>query len=480
MATKLFLRSTTGNGIGAFKDMLSAAGAGSTTGVVNSAASGTEIQWTATAGGAVLEWISGRVPSGGFTLAGTMTFSVWCHESNAQANCGARARVFKRTAAGSESEIAGGPWNDGVEFGTAAAEMVWTGAPTSTAFAENDRIIVRIYITNIGTMGGSRTCTLTYNAADAATGDSFFQINETVAFKSEAQSAAPGISTETDAALGLGAAMGAGRAEETDAALARTGAYALAAGRADETDAALATTSTTARAPGLATELDASVSPGGTMALAAGRADEADAALAPVATTSRSAERGEESDEALAPGALAARAPGPCSSTEEALALGQSMGPGISLEVDAALALDAGSTNTHGRADETDAALAPGATLIREAGLAAEADVALFLAAMQARYPGVAEETDAALPLQAGGQSIASEEVDEALGPGGLMGWTPGISTELDLALALTMSGLISPPPDGRSSEVVARSRGADVTWPDRASVVGFGADRSS
>lgn len=139
MATKLFLRNTAANGIGTFFDMLATAGAGSATGVVNSAASGTQIQWTRTAGGTVLEYISGRVPAGGFTLSGTMTFSIWAHESNAQANCGARARVFKRAANGTVTEIAGGPWNDGVEFGTSAAEMTWTGTPTSTAFAEDDR-----------------------------------------------------------------------------------------------------------------------------------------------------------------------------------------------------------------------------------------------------------------------------------------------------------------------------------------------------
>lgn len=192
MATKLFLRTSTANAIGTFRDMLTTAGdVGTDTAVVNTAASGTQIQWTHTTGGAVAEWISGRVPAGGFTLSGTMTFSIWAHESNMNANCGARARVFKRTAAGSESEIGGGPWNDGVEFGTAAAEMVWTGTPTSTAFDENDRIIVRYYITNIGTMASGHTCTLTYSGPDATTGDSFFQINENVTFKGETFPAEP-------------------------------------------------------------------------------------------------------------------------------------------------------------------------------------------------------------------------------------------------------------------------------------------------
>lgn len=185
MATKLFLRETTGSGIGAFRDMLTTAGAGVTTGVVNTAVAGTQIQWTKTAGGAVLEWISGRVPAGGFTLAGTMSFSIWALENNMSANAGARVRVFKRTGAGVETEVLGGPYNDGVEFGTTATEMTWTGAPTSTAFAENDRLIVRYYITNVGVMGGGFTCTISYDSADAATGDSFFQINENVTFKLE-------------------------------------------------------------------------------------------------------------------------------------------------------------------------------------------------------------------------------------------------------------------------------------------------------
>jgi hypothetical protein len=186
MATKLFLRSTAGNAIGNYYDMVTTAGSSAVEAIVNTAASGTQIQWTRTAGGTVLEFISGRVPSGGFTLSGTMSFSIWASENNMSANAGARARVFKRAANGTETEVGGGPYDDGVEFSTPnIAEMTWTGTPTSTAFAENDRIVVRYYITNVGTMAGDYTCRLTYDAADAATGDSFFQINENVTFKAE-------------------------------------------------------------------------------------------------------------------------------------------------------------------------------------------------------------------------------------------------------------------------------------------------------
>lgn len=165
--------------------MLTAAGAGSTTAVVNTVASGTEIQWTQTAGGTLIQWISGRAPVGGFTLT-TTDISIWAHESGTAANAGGRYRVFKRTAAGVESELGGGPFDDGVEFTKSTpTEMTWLGNVTDTAFAEDDRILVKVYITNVGVMGGGLTCTLTYNGADAATGDAFLNIAETVTFKPE-------------------------------------------------------------------------------------------------------------------------------------------------------------------------------------------------------------------------------------------------------------------------------------------------------
>jgi len=207
VATKLYLRNAqthglTPSGDTTWYDMATTAGASVDTGVVNTAGSGTEIQWTKTAGGSTIAWISGRVPSGGFTLTST-DVDLWAQESNGQANCGGRYRVFKRASNGTITEVGGGPFNDGVEFGTSAASMTWTGNVTDTAFAEDDRILVRFYITNVGTMGSGRTCTMSFNAADAATGDSFFNIAETVSFKANAdpQQADPGLGGVTIAGL---------------------------------------------------------------------------------------------------------------------------------------------------------------------------------------------------------------------------------------------------------------------------------------
>jgi hypothetical protein len=189
MATKLILHETKSTGQGVLRDMLAGSqGPSLQSGVVTEVASGTQIQWTKTAGGEALEWVSGRVPSGGFTLSGTMTFNLWAKENNTNNNCGVRARVFKRDPTGTETEIGSG-YNFGspTELTTTMAVKNWTGAPTSTAFNEDDRIVVRFYIINVGTMG-SQTSTCDYDGTTGGSdGDSFFQINENVTFKAEAQ-----------------------------------------------------------------------------------------------------------------------------------------------------------------------------------------------------------------------------------------------------------------------------------------------------
>lgn len=164
--------------------MLAVAGAGSTTAATTTTAGGTEIQWTQTAGGSELLFVSGRVPAGGFTLT-TTDISLWCHESGTAVNTGGAYRIFKRAADTTETELGGGLYSDGVEFTkTTPTEMTWVGNPTDTAFAENDRILLKIKAAAVGAMGAG-TVTLTFNAADAATGDSFFNIAETVTFKAE-------------------------------------------------------------------------------------------------------------------------------------------------------------------------------------------------------------------------------------------------------------------------------------------------------
>lgn len=192
MATKLFIRQTTANktGVAGRFDLCVPAGAAAVEATVNTVASGTEIQWTATAGGQVLEWISPPLAAG-FTLAttDTMTFNIWARESNMSANIGGRARVFKLPVAGGAlAELPGGPYDDGIEFGTADAAMNWTGVVSANqTFVEGDRIVVRYYITNVGVMAAGFTGILSYDGPTAAAdGDSWFQLNNNVTFQTEA------------------------------------------------------------------------------------------------------------------------------------------------------------------------------------------------------------------------------------------------------------------------------------------------------
>ena len=186
MATTLYLRATSTNNIGTFFDVSTSAGSSTTTtGVVNTTGSGTNIQWTQTAGGTLLEWVSGRSPSGGWTFAGSATILINALESAIQANAGPRLRLYRRSTAGSETEVTGSPWDKGVEFTTTNAAISWSFTPTSIAFAEDERLIIRVFITNVGTMGNSRTCTIKYDGTTANLADTNLLLTETVTFKAE-------------------------------------------------------------------------------------------------------------------------------------------------------------------------------------------------------------------------------------------------------------------------------------------------------
>lgn len=162
----LYLRSTTVNGISGFLDLLPARGAGLATAVVNTTASGSDIPWTLTAGGAVAEWISPRIARSvaEFTSASPWPLcALYVGESAGQANAQVRARLWKRNLAGTETLI-WGPEDMGRELSTSALQLESFGTNRMTAsFDEDDRIVLRLYCHNFGTMGSGRTCTLRYD-----------------------------------------------------------------------------------------------------------------------------------------------------------------------------------------------------------------------------------------------------------------------------------------------------------------------------
>jgi hypothetical protein len=162
--TLLHLRNTQTNGISiggvACYDLLTTLGSAPDTAVVNATASGTDIQFTKTAGGSALWFITGRVPSGGWTIENS-DIALWLFSSAATVNAGGRYRLHKWSA-GTLTLITGSPFDDGVEIDTVEALYEWAGNVTDTALAENDRLVLELDITNVGTMA-SGTVTLMFN-----------------------------------------------------------------------------------------------------------------------------------------------------------------------------------------------------------------------------------------------------------------------------------------------------------------------------
>ena len=210
LSTILFLRNTQDNAIGAtYYDMLTQYGIVTDTATVNSTLAGTEIQWTKTAGGSVIQWISGRTPAAGFRLQNA-DISMWAKDDSGLTNIGGRYRIFKRAADTTETELGGGPFDLGSEFTTSLVEYVWTGDVTDTDFVENDRILLKAYITNIGIMAVG-TGTLEFNMTDANIGDSLLRIFPPVVFKAEgAVAVTPVLLNMMGRGLGWGLGSGVG------------------------------------------------------------------------------------------------------------------------------------------------------------------------------------------------------------------------------------------------------------------------------
>jgi len=182
MATTLYIRDTVtaqADSGTAYEDILTTAGASATTKDANTTASGTEI--------ALGQWITGRIPAGGVAALGTITLNLYGLESNTAANATFGVRAYRRTAAGVETEmISTGRVNDNVELTASVTLMNWVATPNQNrAFAENDRIVVKLFASNFGTMGNGRTVTLNYNNGTGTPAGSNIVLADTIAFKAE-------------------------------------------------------------------------------------------------------------------------------------------------------------------------------------------------------------------------------------------------------------------------------------------------------
>jgi len=265
--------------------------------------------------------------------------------------------------------------------------------------------------------------------------------SETALALAAVQIAGVGRADESDSALALSTGQGgvAGLAEESDASLALAAVQALAAGLASATDSAAALGS--ARPVGSAGETDAALALAAVQAAAVGLSTEADSGFALAGVQRAAVGLATETGSTLALGGVQIRAAALAGTSDIALALAavQIGDAGLASEADSALALPSTLGGAAGRADESDAALALVAVQIRAAGLVVETDSALALAAVQLVAVGLAAVNDNALAL--GSASPA------------------GLSSETDFALALTGGGTVEPLPERRHRP---------NTWRDR------------
>lgn len=218
------------------------------------------------------------------------------------------------------------------------------------------------------------------------------------------------------------------------------GAAGTVAGRADETDTALALVAVQIKALGLATETDTAFALSAVQLTTTGLASEADTAFALSAGASTPVGLATETDSAFALSAVQLKAVGLSTETDSALTLSAARPAGLATETDTALTLTGLQIRGVGLASEASTALALAGLQLRATGLATETDIALARAPVQIRSAGLSTEVDTALALAPNvpGAVGLAVETDIALALAGRQIRAVGMATETDAALALT------------------------------------------
>jgi hypothetical protein len=207
---RLYHRRTSTIGIGNFLDLIPTAGVTTpgVTAVVATTAGATEKVWTRTSGGITLEWITPRFKRQWIweDLAQLSLANVNAFESNANANCSIRVKVFHRDGrTGAETQIFQGNVNSELStsltgYGPGSSNKIITNVKS---FSEDDRIVARYYIIPAPslTMGGSQTCTLGY---DDSANPAYIDLLDLEEFKAETDPTAINITPSGTSMMGFG------------------------------------------------------------------------------------------------------------------------------------------------------------------------------------------------------------------------------------------------------------------------------------
>ena len=128
--------------------------------------------------GVNLHWMSPPLTAA-VTISGTITFNLWALESGMNANVAINALIERVGPTGDVVSTVVKTART-VEVGTSSTVNNFTATPTSTNFARGDRIRIRIFLDDAGTMATGFTGTFSYNANSAGVdGDSYVTFNET-------------------------------------------------------------------------------------------------------------------------------------------------------------------------------------------------------------------------------------------------------------------------------------------------------------
>jgi hypothetical protein len=149
---------------------------------------GTTSQATSVAGptsgievGSPDSWISPPLDAD-VTISGTITFNLWASEINMNDNCAVNCVIQRVDSTGAiASTVVTTARTTEVALTTATVNN-FTATPTSTAFNKGDRIRMRVFADDAGTMGSGGGMTFNFDGNAASLADSFVTFNETFGF----------------------------------------------------------------------------------------------------------------------------------------------------------------------------------------------------------------------------------------------------------------------------------------------------------
>src|SRR4029077_4725445 len=163
-----------------------------------------------------IEVLSGAVPaewitlplSADFTISGTITANIWSAEATMNDNVAVNVVIEKIDGTtGTLTQIAKSARIIEVAVTTLAADN-FTVTPTSTLCKKGDRLRLRIFADDAGTMGSGGTLTVSVGSPTAsASGDSWIQFTENLTFLTSVPAGSTYYLTDTAATINPGGAV---------------------------------------------------------------------------------------------------------------------------------------------------------------------------------------------------------------------------------------------------------------------------------